>query len=73
MVDAHVIVLPDAGWERAELAAELVGRGLDAFLPELGDIPAHLPPTLLDARRVALIALWLNDHRVPGPDRKSVV
>lgn len=63
----HVILLPDEGWDRQRLAAELVGRGLAAFVPELPDVPRDLPPRLVDARRVALTALWLNDHRVPGP------
>jgi hypothetical protein len=67
MVDAHVILLADDGWDRAALAAELVGRGLDAFLPELDDIPDHLPPQLRDAQAVARTAIWLNDRAVPGP------
>ena len=67
MVDARVVLLPDEGWDRQRLAAERVGLGLVALLPDLPEVPADLPPRLVDARRIAWTAIWVNDHEVPGP------
>lgn len=67
MPEAHVVLLPDTTWDQAPLAAEVVGHGVDAFVPVLSEIPDDLPPPLADARRVAMIAMWLNDHAVPAP------
>lgn len=64
---AHAILLPADGFDATELAAELVGRGVAALLPEVPDLPPDLPGTLADARRVAYIAMWLNRASVPSP------
>jgi hypothetical protein len=64
---AHAILLPAVGFDPTALAAELVGRGVDSYIPELPDIAADTPATLADARRVAYIAIWLNQRSVPPP------
>lgn len=67
LMTAHAILLPADDFDATPTAAELVGRGVDAFIPELPDIPTDVPATLADARRVAYIAMWLNREAVPSP------
>jgi len=61
-----VVILPFNCPAPADLHAELVGRGISSYVPNVDEIPADLPTAVADARRVALSALWLNQHEVPG-------
>lgn len=67
MPDASVVVLPFDFAGAGELCAELVGRGISTYLPQIPEMPADLPERLVDARRVAYTAIWLNDTAVPAP------
>ncbi len=67
MQRTHVVLLPERGFDRQSVAAELVGAGIDCYLPELGEIADDLPPQLADARRVASIAQWLGSAKVEPP------
>ncbi len=61
-----VLLAPDADAWRG-LAAELVGRGLRVLVPPRADVPADLPPLLVDTRRVAAAATWLRSQDAAGP------
>lgn len=67
MPDSSVVVLPFYFPEAGILQAELVGRDIAVYLPEVPDIPADLPERVADARRVAYTAIWLNEAAVAAP------
>lgn len=67
MPDSSVVVLPFHFPNAAALLAELVGRGISAYLPEIPGIPADTPERIADARRVAYTAIWLNQVSVAAP------
>lgn len=67
MPESAVVILPFDYPDAPALQAELVGRGLPAFLPEIPQIEAEVPDRLADAKRVAYTAIWLNENAVSGP------
>lgn len=67
MPDSSVVVLPFDFTDATALQAELVGRGISAYLPEIPEIPADMPERISDARRVAYTAIWLNEATVAAP------
>jgi hypothetical protein len=67
MSERTAVLLPSTDWDPSALAAELVGAGMPCVVPDIAAIPADLPAQLADARRIALTAIWLNTHAVPGP------
>lgn len=62
-----MIVLPFDYPDATALQAELVGRGISAYLPEIPEIPADMPERIGDARRVAYTSIWLNEASVAAP------
>lgn len=67
MPDSSVVVLPFGFDEASALQAELVGRGISAYLPEISPVAADTPERVADARRVAYTAIWLNEASVAAP------
>ena len=66
MAVANVVVIPDGSWPAADAVAEVAGRGVPVFSPELADVPADLPANLADSRRVALLAQWVKRNLPTG-------
>lgn len=67
MPESAVVILPFDFPDAPELQAELVGRGIPAFLPEVPAVDDAVPERLADAKRVAYTAIWLNENAVAGP------